>query len=147
MIRECLRVRILDAVLRTQGNAITGELIAGSVTALATIAIALFTWALWRSSENSVPARQISGRADTEQNLASAVERYLARYFSGFDNALPPPGLYHRVLREVEYPLLSAALAATRGNQIRAADLLGVNRNTLRKKIRDLDVRVIRSSG
>jgi two-component system nitrogen regulation response regulator GlnG len=43
--------------------------------------------------------------------------------------------------------LLSAALAATRGNQIRAADLLGVNRNTLRKKIRDLDVRVIRSSG
>jgi two-component system nitrogen regulation response regulator GlnG len=47
----------------------------------------------------------------------------------------------------VEYPLLSAALAATRGNQIRAADLLGVNRNTLRKKIRDLDVRVIRSSG
>jgi len=46
----------------------------------------------------------------------------------------------------VEYPLLSAALAATRGNQIRAADLLGVNRNTLRKKIRDLDVQVIRSS-
>ena len=53
----------------------------------------------------------------------------------------------YRVLREVEYPLLSAALAATRGNQIRAADLLGVNRNTLRKKIRDLDVRVIRSTG
>ncbi len=82
-----------------------------------------------------------------EDNLAASVERYLARYFSGFDNALPPPGLYHRILREVEYPLLSAALAATRGNQIRAADLLGVNRNTLRKKIRDLDVRVIRSSG
>jgi two-component system nitrogen regulation response regulator GlnG len=85
--------------------------------------------------------------ADAEQNLAGAVERYLLRYFAGFDNALPPPGLYHRILREVEYPLLSAALAATRGNQIRAADLLGVNRNTLRKKIRDLDVRVIRSSG
>jgi len=82
-----------------------------------------------------------------EDNLAASVERYLARYFSGFDNALPPPGLYHRILREVQYPLLSAALAATRGNQIRAADLLGVNRNTLRKKIRDLDVRVIRSSG
>ena len=57
------------------------------------------------------------------------------------------PGLYHRILREVEYPLLSAALAATRGNQIRAADLLGVNRNTLRKKIRDLDIQVIRTSG
>jgi two-component system nitrogen regulation response regulator GlnG len=47
----------------------------------------------------------------------------------------------------VEYPLLSAALAATRGNQIRAADLLGLNRNTLRKKIRDLDIQVIRTSG
>ena len=63
------------------------------------------------------------------------------------DNSLPPPGLYHRILREIEYPLLSAALAATRGNQIRAADLLGLNRNTLRKKIRDLDIQVIRTSG
>ena len=82
----------------------------------------------------------------TEDNLSTAVERYLSRYFAGFDADLPPPGLYHRILREVEYPLLSAALAATRGNQIRAADLLGVNRNTLRKKIRDLDIQVIRSS-
>jgi two-component system nitrogen regulation response regulator GlnG len=96
---------------------------------------------------NQPPVTVAGEESDTEQNLASAVERYLSRYFSGFDNALPPPGLYHRVLREVEYPLLSAALAATRGNQIRAADLLGVNRNTLRKKIRDLEVRVIRSSG
>jgi two-component system nitrogen regulation response regulator GlnG len=74
------------------------------------------------------------------------MERHLSRYFGGYtgDN-LPPPGLYHRVLKEVEGPLISAALAATRGNQIKAAELLGVNRNTLRKKIRDLDVQVIRS--
>jgi len=99
-------------------------------------------------TELNQPPVTVGGEdADAEQNLASAVERYLARYFAEFDDGLPPPGLYHRVLREVEYPLLSAALAATRGNQIRAADLLGVNRNTLRKKIRDLDVRVIRSSG
>src|SRR5215468_3740977 len=83
----------------------------------------------------------------TEENLSTAVERYLSRYFSGFGDGLPPPGLYHRILREIEYPLLSAALAATRGNQIRAADLLGVNRNTLRKKIRDLEIQVIRTSG
>ena len=58
-------------------------------------------------------------------NLSAAVERNLTRYFAGFRDGLPPPGLYHRILREIEYPLLSAALAATRGNQIRAADLLG----------------------
>ena len=82
-----------------------------------------------------------------EENLSAAVERYLNRYFGGFGDALPPPGLYHRILREIEYPLLAAALAATRGNQIRAADLLGVNRNTLRKKIRDLDIQVVRTGG
>src|ERR1700693_593736 len=81
-----------------------------------------------------------------EESLSAAVERHLTAYFAGFDDSLPPAGLYHRVLREIEYPLLSAALAATRGNQIRAADLLGVNRNTLRKKIRDLDIQVFRGS-
>jgi two-component system nitrogen regulation response regulator GlnG len=82
-----------------------------------------------------------------DDNLSSTVERHLARYFAGFSGGLPPRGLYHRILREVEYPLLSAVLVATRGNQIRAAELLGVNRNTLRKKIRDLDIRVIRTTG
>jgi two-component system nitrogen regulation response regulator GlnG len=81
-----------------------------------------------------------------EDSLLRSVERHLANYFDGFVDSLPPPGLYHRVLREVEYPLISAALAATRGNQIKAAALLGVNRNTLRKKIQDLDIQVIRSS-
>jgi two-component system nitrogen regulation response regulator GlnG len=79
-----------------------------------------------------------------EENLSAAIERHLSAYFGGFEDGLPPAGLYHRILREIEYPLLTAALAATRGNQIRAADLLGVNRNTLRKKIRDLDIQVFR---
>jgi two-component system nitrogen regulation response regulator GlnG len=81
----------------------------------------------------------------TEEGLAVAVERHLNAYFSAFGDGLPPPGLYHRILREIEHPLLSVTLAATRGNQIRAADLLGVNRNTLRKKIRDLDIQVFRT--
>jgi nitrogen regulation protein NR(I) len=81
-----------------------------------------------------------------EDNLSNSVERFLNKYFGGFGETLPPPGLYHRILKEVEYPLIGAALAATRGNQIKAAELLGVNRNTLRKKIRDLDIQVIRSS-
>jgi two-component system, NtrC family, nitrogen regulation response regulator GlnG len=80
----------------------------------------------------------------TEVPLSRAVERHLQSYFAGFGASLPPPGLYHRLLREVEYPLLAAALEATNGNQIKAAELLGVNRNTLRKKIRDLEVQVIR---
>jgi two-component system, NtrC family, nitrogen regulation response regulator GlnG len=83
----------------------------------------------------------------SSDGLSSAVERHLASYFASFGGQLPPPGLYHRVLREIEHPLLSATLAATRGNQIRAADLLGVNRNTLRKKIRDLDIQVFRGAG
>ena len=69
----------------------------------------------------------------------------MAGYFAGYGRELPPPGLYGRMLRQVERPLLMAALAATRGNQIRAAALLGLNRNTLRKKIRDLDIQVFRS--
>jgi two-component system nitrogen regulation response regulator GlnG len=82
----------------------------------------------------------------TSEGLSDAVERHLSEYFSGFRDSLPPPGLYHRVLREIEGPLIGAALAATRGNQIRAAELLGVNRNTLRKKVRDLDLMVVRSN-
>ena len=57
---------------------------------------------------------------------------------------LPPPGVYDRIVQEVERPLISICLAATRANQIRAAQLLGLNRNTLRKKIRDLGLEVIR---
>jgi two-component system nitrogen regulation response regulator GlnG len=87
-----------------------------------------------------------SGRQGVD-SLGGAVEMYLSSHFSGFPNGVPPPGLYHRILREIEVPLLTAALAATRGNQIRAADLLGLNRNTLRKKIRDLDIQVYRTGG
>ncbi|WP_068089580.1 nitrogen regulation protein NR(I) [Polycladidibacter stylochi] len=78
--------------------------------------------------------------------INTSMERYFTKYFSEFGEDLPPPGLYHRVLREVELPLITAVLAATRGNQIKAAELLGLNRNTLRKKIRDLDVPVFRSA-
>ncbi|HEV2558466.1 MAG TPA: nitrogen regulation protein NR(I) [Microvirga sp.] len=93
----------------------------------------------------AVPGRA-AAPAGASDNLSDAVERHLAEYFSGFRDTLPPPGLYHRILREIEGPLIGAALAATRGNQIRAAELLGVNRNTLRKKVRDLELQVIRSS-
>ncbi len=95
--------------------------------------------------DQSAPAAPAGANGATQaETLQESVERHLNDYFAEFGASLPPPGLYHRIMRDVEYPLVSAALAATRGNQIKAAELLGVNRNTLRKKIRDLDVRMIR---
>ncbi len=82
--------------------------------------------------------------APAAESLGGAVEQHLRAYFAAHEEGLPASGLYDRVLREVERPLIELSLAATRGNQIRAAKLLGLNRNTLRKKIRDLDIQVIR---
>ncbi len=79
------------------------------------------------------------------ERLSSAVEAHLKRYFDLHGDQLPPPGLYNRILREVELPLIALALSATRGNQIKTAELLGINRNTLRKKINDLDIQVTRT--
>ena len=78
------------------------------------------------------------------EGLAAAVERHIKGYFAAHKGGLPAAGLYDRVLREVERPLILLTLGATRGNQIRAAHLLGLNRNTLRKKIRELDIPVVR---
>ncbi|WP_430437943.1 helix-turn-helix domain-containing protein [Oceanibaculum nanhaiense] len=72
------------------------------------------------------------------------MERHLKSFFSAHADGMPGSGLYDLVLREVERPLISLSLSATRGNQIKAAELLGLNRNTLRKKIRELDIRVTR---
>ncbi len=77
-------------------------------------------------------------------SLSGAVERHLAAYFGAHHDGLPAAGLYDRILREIERPLVTLSLNATRGNQIKAAELLGLNRNTLRKKIRELDIPVVR---
>jgi len=95
--------------------------------------------------ETPEPASPQGSTSAGPVTIAQSVEENMRRYFSGFGEELPPSGLYQRVLEEVEYPLILAALTATRGNQIKAADLLGLNRNTLRKKIRELGVTVYRS--
>jgi two-component system nitrogen regulation response regulator GlnG len=82
--------------------------------------------------------------APAGEGLAGAVERHIRGYFAAHKGGLPAAGLYDRVLREIERPLIVLTLGATRGNQIRAAHLLGLNRNTLRKKIRELDIPVVR---
>ncbi len=87
---------------------------------------------------------QPSTEALGEENLGSAAERHLRDYFAAHKGGLPPAGLYDRVLREIEKPLIQLSLSATRGNQLKAAQLLGLNRNTLRKKVRELDIDVAR---
>ena len=82
--------------------------------------------------------------SSVDEGLSDLVERTLAREFASHGEHLPPEGLYDRVLKEIEKPLFTISLAATRGNQIKAAQLLGINRNTLRKKVRELDVQVVR---
>lgn len=94
--------------------------------------------------EQALPVRSDEPQANTEASLSELVEGYLGRYFAKFGRDLPPPGLYDRIIREVERPLITAALTATRGNQIRAAELLGLNRNTLRSRIRDLDIQLFK---
>lgn len=85
-----------------------------------------------------------AGQDAANTRLADTIARHLQRYFDLHGGALPPAGLYQRILRELEIPLIEIALDATGGNQARCADLLGINRNTLRKKITELGIEVTR---
>jgi two-component system, NtrC family, nitrogen regulation response regulator GlnG len=78
--------------------------------------------------------------AFADESLTTAITTYLAQYFALYGDKLPPDGLYDRLLESVERPLLEASMRAARGNQIRAAKLLGINRNTIRKKLSDLAI-------
>ena len=96
-----------------------------------------------QSLENQPEMEAPFGKAGTEK-LSSDIERHLRRYFDLHGNILPPVGLYNRILKELEVPLIGVSLEATGGNQAKCADLLGINRNTLRKKISELDIKVTR---
>lgn len=76
----------------------------------------------------------------TGGNLSQTVRLHLDQYFEYHEDGLPPPGLHTRILREIERPLIQKVLSATNGNQVKSAELLGLNRNTLRKKIRELEI-------
>ena len=78
------------------------------------------------------------------ESLSEAVENHLLEYFAAYKDALPPNGLYEKIISEIEKPLISISLNSVRGNQVRAAEMLGLNRNTLRKKIRELGIEVIK---
>ena len=93
--------------------------------------------------QNQPAMEPIRGASDGDR-LSGSIAKHLRRYFDLHGGQLPPAGLYDRILREVEAPLIEIALEATAGNQAKCADLLGINRNTLRKKITELDIRVTR---
>ncbi|PXA83502.1 nitrogen regulation protein NR(I) [Nostoc sp. 3335mG] len=95
------------------------------------------------SVAEAVPAMESDG------GLGGSIELHLARYFGSFGRDLPPDGLYERLLAEIEPPMLRIAMSASKGNQIRAARLLGINRNTLRKKLteRGIDPTAARRGG
>ncbi|MBT5186077.1 MAG: nitrogen regulation protein NR(I) [Kordiimonadaceae bacterium] len=79
------------------------------------------------------------------ETLQQSIHRHLKNYFDAHPGEeLPSNGLYGRILSELEKPLIELCLEATKGNQIKAAELLGLNRNTLRKKIKELEIPVIK---
>ncbi|MCH7888074.1 MAG: sigma 54-interacting transcriptional regulator [Proteobacteria bacterium] len=85
--------------------------------------------------------------AEPSEGLEATIESHLRQYFAAHKDGLPSAGLYDRVVREIERPLIALTLEATRSNQLKAARVLGINRNTLRKKIRELDIPIVRGSG
>ena len=95
---------------------------------------------LWLETGPGLPV------AGTSLDVGMAVEAHVAQLLSEHEPDLPPAGLYQRVLDKVEAPLIAMALNACGGNQIRAADLLGLNRNTLRKKIRAHAIEIVKQS-
>lgn len=84
----------------------------------------------------SVAPRSITVSAPPTPTLAGAVENYLSSVLD--DVTCQPPGLYSLLLREIETPLLRRILDVTHGNKLKAAEMLGLNRNTLRKKLEKL---------
>lgn len=68
------------------------------------------------------------------ESLHEAVTRNLERYFSDLEGARPQ-AIYDMVIQAVERPMLEVVMRQAQGNQLRAAAILGINRNTLRKKL------------
>jgi len=77
----------------------------------------------------------ISSSQQKEVSLRTYVEQALQRYFARLDGH-NPANVYGMVLEEMEVPLLKAVLRYTRGNQVKAAVILGLSRGTLRKKMK-----------
>jgi len=72
--------------------------------------------------------------------LGKLVQEYLKDYFAQEKSAITLTNMYGTVIREVERPLITIILKETQGNQTKTAQILGINRNTLRKKMAELKI-------
>lgn len=97
-------------------------------------------------NELNIGDRPAAGNGAGQADISTAIETHVGQILREHEPSLPPAGLYQRVLDKVEAPLIAMALNACGGNQIKAADLLGVNRNTLRKKIRTHSIEIVKHS-
>ncbi|MGN6157388.1 MAG: nitrogen regulation protein NR(I) [Devosia sp.] len=97
-------------------------------------------------AELNIGDRQSIPAASGPIDVSAAVETHVAQLLRDHEPKLPPPGVYQRVLDKVEAPLIAMVLNACGGNQIKAAELLGLNRNTLRKKIRAHSIEIVKHS-
>ena len=128
-------VRELENLMRRLAALCPDEVIGGDVVAAE----------LLEPAAAPTPALSAAaGTPGTADTLASAVERHIKAFLAAHDDGMGLTDVHERIIAEVERPLIRLTLAATRGNQIKAAAMLGLNRNTLRKKIRDLEIPVIR---
>jgi two-component system, NtrC family, nitrogen regulation response regulator GlnG len=97
-------------------------------------------------SELNITDRQAMPAVTGPMDVSSAVETHVAQVLREHEPKLPPAGLYQRVIDKVEAPLIAMVLNACGGNQIKASELLGLNRNTLRKKIRAHSIEIVKQS-
>lgn len=76
---------------------------------------------------------------DKPESLREAVNNALTRYFDQL-NGTPPNNLHQMVIQQVEQPLFESVMSYTGGNQSKAAQLLGISRSTLRKKLAQYEI-------
>ena len=88
-----------------------------------------------KQSENTQPANDSVNGTLMHRTLKESTESALQEYFKTL-NGNAPNGLYKLVINEVELPLIEAVMAFTNKNQSQAAEILGINRSTLRKKLK-----------
>lgn len=151
-----LTTYFLDKINRSMGTSVTGV----SPDALATLlqyswpgnirelenvllrAAVLAPGRMLTLTDLLLPQTEASATEDfTELSLEEVLRRKLRPYFHQ-PSGVVSPDLYTAIIEQVEKPLIELTLEYTGGNQLKAADVLGINRNTLRKKITDLKIEV-----